>query len=396
MYIRFQKRYRFTTRIIAFTLLLLVCAYFLTPHTSADDLSRLRDQYAALQKQEQQLQKQINDQNAQLTTAQQKKTSIDTAVKITREQITVLNAQISATDAQIEAKDKEITSNQQALDTDKSLLERRLCAMYKAGNVSYLEVLFSSKSITDYLSRSEMLGLISQHDTDLITSVRQQKSKLLSEQAALQAERTDLVSSQGSLAAKQDMLNAQLSQQSQIVSQIQNNISTATQQSQQVTQKARQTDAEINAAIAAQAAARAKKLSQSGSPTVNAPYVVKYAEGFVGTPYVYGSADPQYGFDCSGFVQYVFANAAGIALTHSALEQSHCGTSVNESDLQPGDLVFFDTSGGSSINHVGIYVGGDQFIEANSSASAHEVIKTALFSSSYWSKYYKCARRILN
>lgn len=393
---QFQNRHRFSKRILSFSLLVIICLSLIAPHTSADDISRLRDQYAALQKQEQQLQKQIYDQNSQLTTAQQKKASIDSAVKITREQITILNAQISAADAQIEAKNEDISSTQQALDADKSLFEHRLCAMYKAGNVSYIEVLLSSKSITDYLSRSDMLRLISQHDTDIIGSVRQQKAKLVSEQTALQAERTDLVSSQGSMAAKQDMLNAQLAQQSQIVSQIQNNISAATQQSQQVAQKARQTDAEINAAIAAQAAARAKILSQSGGATISAPYLVKFAEGYTGVPYVYGSADPQYGFDCSGFVQYVFANAAGIALTHSALAQSQCGTPVSKSDLQPGDLVFFDTSGGSSINHVGIYVGGDQFIEANSSTSAHEVIITDLFSSSYWSKYYRCARRILN
>jgi len=93
-------------------------------------------------------------------------------------------------------------------------------------------------------------------------------------------------------------------------------------------------------------------------------------------------------------VQYVYANAAGVALTHSAAAQSGYGTAVASDNLQPGDLVFFATGGGS-INHVGIYIGNDQFVAANT-GSAMEVTINSLFSSSYWSGYYVCARRILD
>ena len=85
--------------------------------------------------------------------------------------------------------------------------------------------------------------------------------------------------------------------------------------------------------------------------------VVGVAMQYLGTPYVWGGASPG-GFDCSGFVQYVYAQV-GVSLPHNAASQYGYGTPVPISDLQAGDLVFFD-----GLGHVGIYIGGGQFIHA--------------------------------
>ena len=85
--------------------------------------------------------------------------------------------------------------------------------------------------------------------------------------------------------------------------------------------------------------------------------IVNYAKTFIGVPYVYGGITPS-GFDCSGFVQYVFANF-GISLPRVTYDQLNVGADVAVSDLQEGDLVFF--RGG---DHVGIYVGGGEYIHA--------------------------------
>jgi cell wall-associated NlpC family hydrolase len=85
--------------------------------------------------------------------------------------------------------------------------------------------------------------------------------------------------------------------------------------------------------------------------------VVGYAMSFVGTPYVWGGASPS-GFDCSGFVMYVYAHF-GVSLPHSSYAQYGYGSPVSRSQLQPGDLVFFD-----GLGHEGIYVGGGSFIHA--------------------------------
>jgi cell wall-associated NlpC family hydrolase len=86
--------------------------------------------------------------------------------------------------------------------------------------------------------------------------------------------------------------------------------------------------------------------------------VVDYARRFLGTRYVYGGSSPRGGFDCSGFVRYVYAHF-GIALPHSSYAQFGDGRRVTRRSLRPGDLVFFD-----GLGHVGLYVGNGRFIHA--------------------------------
>ena len=86
--------------------------------------------------------------------------------------------------------------------------------------------------------------------------------------------------------------------------------------------------------------------------------VVDYAKRFRGVRYVYGGSSPRSGFDCSGFVRYVYAHF-GVPLAHSTYAQFDLGRRVSRSSLRPGDLVFFDGEG-----HVGIYIGNGRFIHA--------------------------------
>lgn len=92
--------------------------------------------------------------------------------------------------------------------------------------------------------------------------------------------------------------------------------------------------------------------------------VVAYAKQYLGYPYVYGGSSPR-GFDCSGFVQYVFSHF-GVSLSHSGSAQRSAGTPVASGNMQPGDVVFFAQNSSGRISHVGIYIGGNQFIHASS------------------------------
>lgn len=116
--------------------------------------------------------------------------------------------------------------------------------------------------------------------------------------------------------------------------------------------------------------------------------VLEYAKQFVGIRYRSGGESPS-GFDCSGYVRYVFKNF-GIDLVHTAAGQYKSGTVINRDELRPGDLVFFNT-GGNGINHSGIYIGNNQFIHASSSRG----VRVDSLSDSYWSKNYRGANRIL-
>ena len=117
--------------------------------------------------------------------------------------------------------------------------------------------------------------------------------------------------------------------------------------------------------------------------------VVSDAMSYMGVPYVFGGNTPSSGFDCSGYVRYVFANA-GIYLPRTADVQYNCGYAVSTSELAPGDLVFFETyCPGPS--HVGIYVGDGNFIDASSSRG----VTGSSLSSSYYSAHYLGARRVM-
>ncbi len=116
--------------------------------------------------------------------------------------------------------------------------------------------------------------------------------------------------------------------------------------------------------------------------------IINSSFNYIGVPYVFGGTSPS-GFDCSGFTSYVFANA-GIYLPRTADAQFDAGMPISKGELQPGDLVFFQTyTYGAS--HCGIYLGDGQFIHASSSRG---VVIDSL-SSSYWVNTYFGARRYL-
>ena len=116
-----------------------------------------------------------------------------------------------------------------------------------------------------------------------------------------------------------------------------------------------------------------------------------FALSLVGVGYRYGGDTPERGLDCSGLVRYVFQEVTGVALPRTARELSRLGATVRTSELEPGDLVFFNTRS-FAFSHVGIYLGDDRFIHA---PSRGREVGVATLSSSYWQKRYNGARRLV-
>lgn len=116
--------------------------------------------------------------------------------------------------------------------------------------------------------------------------------------------------------------------------------------------------------------------------------LVSYAKKFKGTPYKFGGTTPS-GFDCSGYLRYVFNNF-DISLPRTAAEQYKIGSGVSKSNLKEGDMVFFSGTYKAGISHAGIYVGNGNFISATSSG----VTIANLNTNPYWAPKYTGARRI--
>jgi len=106
--------------------------------------------------------------------------------------------------------------------------------------------------------------------------------------------------------------------------------------------------------------------------------------------YVRGGRSPSTGFDCSGFVRYVFAHAIGLRLPANSARQFLAGIKVRRDDMQPGDLVFFHTRGKKRISHVGIYLDNGRFIH---SPSAGKSVEVSSLDEAYWAKRFAGARR---
>ena len=130
--------------------------------------------------------------------------------------------------------------------------------------------------------------------------------------------------------------------------------------------------------------------NKGASWSSTAQEIILHAISQTGVKYKYGGINPDSGFDCSGFVSYVFQQAANLTLPHGARAISQVGTKISKDELQPGDLVFFNTLR-SVTSHVGIYVGNNRFIH---SPSAGGTISVTDMNDAYWSKRFTGARHI--
>jgi cell wall-associated NlpC family hydrolase len=133
---------------------------------------------------------------------------------------------------------------------------------------------------------------------------------------------------------------------------------------------------------------RASSLADRATST--AQELVLYSMGLIGIRYVFGGRSPETGFDCSGLVRYVFDRVTGRSLPHTSYEMAGLGMQVSSTDLQPGDLVFYNTRGRRN-SHVGIYIGDGRFIHAPSRGGR---VHIANMTERYWVTRFNGARRL--
>lgn len=145
----------------------------------------------------------------------------------------------------------------------------------------------------------------------------------------------------------------------------------------------------IPAGAESRPAASARTAAAAPAPSVVGGSVVAFARQFVGYPYAFGGASPR-GFDCSGFVWYVFRNT-GRWIPRDLYGQYQSGAPVSYANLEPGDIVFFSNTYMPGLSHNGIYIGGGLFIHAQSEGYG---VRITSLGEAYWAKRYSGARRV--
>lgn len=135
-----------------------------------------------------------------------------------------------------------------------------------------------------------------------------------------------------------------------------------------------------------------KRYQQSTASSALSNDVLIRAIGLVGTGYRYGGNTPEGGFDCSGLVDFVFSDAAGLDLPRSTRELVDIDAPrIDRDELQPGDLVYFSPEGGA-VSHIGIYVGEGRFVHAPSTGGT---VRLDTLGNNYWNRAYQGAKRVL-
>ncbi len=348
--------------------------------------------------------------------------ALDAEIEPLMETIENNKAEVEEIKIEVENTEKEIETTKADIEKSEEVLGKRIREFYKSGGqVNYLTLLFSAESFNDLISKIDSTTRIVNIDKELIAELEEKKANLNEKVTVLEERKAEVIKLTEESEAALDELNAKKAEQEIAIEQLnaeqeefeKNYLSVSERKlvaHQQSVLETSNDKNELQAAIdqltsirdnqikseivkqeisdsiyygtikleeiieaeeakEAEEAAKAAAQQQISSPnrgeitsgtasSASGNAIVSYAYNFIGTPYVYGATGPDT-FDCSGFTSYVYANAAGINITRTTYSQMGVGTPVSYDQLQPGDLVF--TYGG---DHVGIYVGGGQYIHA--------------------------------
>jgi cell wall-associated NlpC family hydrolase len=271
-------------------------------------------------------------------------------------------------------------------------LQARLVALYTSGHQSgsTIEVLLGATSLEDLLNRIETVDRVSSQDSRVLDQVRTFRTQVQRQKVRLANARREQAAVVEARAASKAQIEGQLAERRQLLSSIQSEIARL-----QAAERARQAALERQARerLASRRAfvndADLGIAAETPEAVVAPPSryggVVGIAMQYLGIPYKWGGASPSTGFDCSGFIMYVYAQV-GVSLPHNAAAQFGVGVPVSRDQLQPGDLVFFD-----GLGHNGLYIGGGQFIH---SPHTGDVVKISSLSDSWYAATWVGARRL--
>jgi peptidoglycan DL-endopeptidase CwlO len=334
--------------------------------------------------------------------------SIDVSLNAAVEAYNTANVRLHKIKGDLRQNAFELKVARATLKRSQAALARRLVSAYTSGEQnSTLAVLLGSSSLDELLNNVETINSTSKQDARIVHEVRAARASIQHHRDQLRRAKAAQQQVVAERAAQRQRIQSQLAERRQLLASVRSEIvRLKAEEAQRQAQLAAEARARLAAQRAAQSAQTASQPTQSASSTQSTPApvsgivastpagstaappsshggVVGVAMRYLGVPYVWGGASPR-GFDCSGLVMYAFAQI-GVSLPHSSYAQYGMGAPVSMSQLQPGDLVFF-----AGASHVGIYIGGGQFIHAPHTG---DVVKISSLSG-WYSSTFAGGRRI--
>ncbi len=367
-------------RIISLLLALGIVVSFSAPVFANPTEDQLNSQLRQQQNELQEDKKALEELSSQREEIEQKIEMLDFDIEELMRDISSIKKKIEQSQRNIKASEAEIKKAEEDMKAEKDLYNKRMRAMYINGVDGYLNILLESKGFNDFFTRIEAVKRIAEADKKIMANLTSKKEEVVKKKEVLDAENAKLLALKAENDQKMAKLNKDKNDQLKLIADLK--------------AKEKKYAAEIakEQAIINTTLKQIKDLSNSvpkydpsrGSADYSQNAVVAYAANFLGTRYVWGGTSPS-GFDCSGYVQYVFKHF-GIYLPRVAADQANVGTYVSRDQLQPGDLVFFKKDG-RPVHHVGIYVGNNSYMHAPQSG---DVVKVSVLNRS---DYYT-ARRV--
>ena len=344
----------------------------------------------------------INSKRAQaqavLAEIQQKNSTLEKAI----EAYNLANDQLMRLEADLSSNARNLTVARRSLSVAQAHIADRLRALYVNGDSGgAVEIILGAESLDDLLNRLDAVQRVGDKDSRVLADVTAFRQEVQERRARLKTARAEQSRVVAERASHRRSVESQLRDLEQLRASIKDEIARLeAAERRRAAQLAEQARARLAAQLRAAQSARAERAEQSGgfsvfdagtsasadpiAPPPPSQYggVVGIAMQYLGIPYVWGGATPG-GFDCSGFTQYVYSEL-GVSLPHNAAAQFGYGAPVSMSDLQPGDLVFFD-----GLGHVGIYAGGGLFVH---SPHTGDVVKVSSLSGYYISNWVGARR----